>query len=60
MNRDDLIVLDGFDVVAVPDQGVWVVDDEGNCWHVGGPHNGDYEGNKLAQAYHEAVRQHSS
>lgn len=54
MDRNDVVTLGGFQVVAIRGQGVWVADDSGNCWHVGGPKPGHQQDNKLAQAYRGA------
>lgn len=51
-----LIPLDGFDVVAIPGEGVWIVDGAGNGWHVGGPAGDMQDDNALAQAYRAACR----
>jgi hypothetical protein len=51
----DVIPLDGFEVVAVRGEGVYVVDGDSNCWHVGGPHKDTSNDNKLAAAYRDAI-----
>jgi hypothetical protein len=49
----DTVVLDGFDVVAVEGEGVFVTDGD-SAWHVGGPHPDASAANDLAAAYRDA------
>jgi hypothetical protein len=49
-----IVTLDEFDVVAIDGEGVFIVDDENNCWHVGGPYEPADEDNKLVRAYRNA------
>lgn len=55
MDADNAITLDNYEVVAIPGKGVWIADSDGNCWHVGGPHEDATEANKLVRDYREAV-----
>lgn len=55
IDETNAIPLDGFEVVAIPGEGVWVADQDGNCWHVGGPNPNVGEDNKLVRAYRRAV-----
>jgi len=45
--------LDSFHVVAIRGKGVWIADEGGNCWHVGGSFDGSQESNRLAAAYRD-------
>lgn len=49
------IPLDGFEVVAVPGKGVFIVDEDSNCWHVAGHSNDEGADNKLERAYAQEV-----
>lgn len=55
MEVERFIPLEWFQPVAIPGEGVWLVDDEGNGWHVGGPYPEGQDDNKLKQAYRDAV-----
>lgn len=54
---EQAIVLDEYDVVAIPNEGVWIADDDGNAWHVGGPYEHASDGNKLVADYRSAVEE---
>lgn len=55
MDKDDTITLNGFDVVAIPGHGVYIVGEGGSCWCVGGVPDTEETDNGLAQAYLDAV-----
>lgn len=53
---DTLIPMDRFSVVAVPDEGVWVVDEESDAaFHLGGDSDNVDSGNVLERRYAEIV-----
>lgn len=53
--QEDVIPMDNYDVVAIRGEGVWIVDDSDNCWHVGGPHGDATPRNKLVADYRNAI-----
>jgi hypothetical protein len=55
MNHDEIITLDGYEVAAIPGEGVYIVREDGRCWCVGGVPHSDDPNNELAQAYLESV-----
>jgi hypothetical protein len=59
MESEHVKTLDGFRVVAVRGEGVFVADSDGRCWHVGGPNPGSQQDNALAQAYRSAFSEES-
>lgn len=52
----DVTRLDGFDVVAIDGEGVYVVDSGGRCWCLAGSDYLQAAGGELAAAYAEATR----
>lgn len=52
---DDVHALDGFEVVAVGGEGVYVVDGAGRCWCLAGHDYLQAKGGRMADAYREAT-----
>lgn len=55
MEEYDVIYLEEYRVVAVPGEGPAVVDEDGNCWYVGGDSEDTESDNKLERSYARAV-----